>query len=229
MKKIILIACILISTVAHSQYYSEQANSKHFVGFGYSLANTHWYSHTEDFQLFDPTGRTLIDGAGSFDTRVQSQMLQLEVLAPVGEVRMGVGIAFEECQLYKINVESDIINTVVPFTEMFRFNKLFYQLEVPFSKLNSHFFSLAINNRVGYYGFTAVKSLSLFGERRMGKSFFGSTAARMDFKVGAMTYLFVMPMMEYKYFKNTQEESPNFIIHNMFSYSAVIGLRFHVV
>lgn len=38
-------------------------------------------------------------------------------------------------------------------------------------------------------------------------------------------YLFIQPMVEYKYFKNPSVEVGGSIAHNIWNYSAMIGLR----
>jgi len=231
MKPSTLIAVLLImfNTGYGQSYYESDANTKHFFGVGYSFAKTNWYSRTENFDLFNKAGQTLMEGDGTIRAKSNSQMVQMEVLAPVGKVRLGMGIGFEQYELYVLTLKNDHIDMRVPFTELFRFDKCFGQMEIPLKIPSSEEVHMSINMKAGYYGFTRVSSLSLFGKKRSGKTIFGGIGFLTDLKLGRFTYLYLMPFLEYKYFKNSRQESPNHIYHNLISLSAQVGLRFHLL
>ena len=209
--------------------YVNSRNSKHFAGISYGVARTSWKSKASEYRFFDHQGNLLFEGDATLKASTASQMLQMEVLAPIQKFRLGMGITFEEYQLYVLEMTSSTTNGRVGFTELFRFNKVFAQFEYPTDWVDHENVTLDLNARVGFYGFTGVRNLSIFGERRQGKTVYGSLSAIGSLRLGQLTYLCLRPVLEYKYFRNTIQESPRVISHNMFSYGLLVGVRVHLL
>jgi hypothetical protein len=228
----VIIGCCLSGTVfAQGSYF--QANDReaqHFVGISYGMGSNFWFSKTENYNLFDPRGSMVVSGDSKLRARNISQQVQLETVVPISKkIRVGMGIAFEEFALYKMDVESDILNSTIPFVEVFRFDKVFAQFEMQVGILKqSQVFSFNANVKAGYYGFTSVKSTSLFGEDRIGKTYYGSMGMLVDANIFPRFYLYLLPQVEYKYFNNHRREHPHTISHNLLGYTFMVGLRYHV-
>ena len=173
----------------------------------------------------------LSNGTAKLKAKNAYQALQLEVLVPFqeGAFYLGMGIAFEEYALTKIEVSDEFGSTERPFVETFRFDKFFFQGEVPLLPIESERWEFAVNGRVGYYAFTGVNSLSLFGERRLGKAWFSGLGFRTQFKVHDVVYLVVMPTTEYKYFRNSDTDVRGRINHNLFDFGLLTGFRVHLL
>ena len=235
MRKWLYIAMIcMISAEAFAQpsYYARNGKAKSFVGLSYGIGTTRWYSVSDDYNLFDPRGNQINSGDFKFNARNSSQSLQIETLSPMsgGKWRFGMGIQFEEYSLYRVTIEDDTgPSTTLPFVERFRFDKFFMQGEIPLKWPNSKVFSLNVNMQAGWYGFTGVRSTSLFGEDRLGETWFGGVGAVGEIHLSDLIYLVCKPMVQYKYFINSRDEEPGRIRHRMFDYSILAGVRVHVL
>ena len=75
----------------------------------------------------------LSDGSAKLRAQNSYQAIQLETLVPFqeGAFYLGLGIAFEEYALTKIEISDEFGEQERPFVETFRFDKFFFQGEVP--------------------------------------------------------------------------------------------------
>lgn len=226
-----LVALSFNAQAQPSYYLLDDKASMHFVGVSYATGTTDWRSGTNNYELLDQHGLTVVNGTSTFRANNRQQSLSLETLVPLnqGKWRLGLGLTFEEFSLYKIDVEMQGITEQHPFVERFRFDKVFAQAEVPLPILENKYFSFNANLRGGWYGFSNVNSSSLFGEKRIGKAWFTGLGLGVDVLVAKRVYLLVMPNVEYKYFKNTRDDLLGNIYHNMFSYNILMGVRVHVL
>jgi len=201
------------------------------VGLSYGVGTSHWRSSTDNYTFLDHRGLVLSEGDVQLRAQNANRSLRLETLVPVheGAFRLGLGIAFEEYQLSKIEFQSDQGDDTKAFVETFRFDKFFVQGEVPLKLFKADWLGVAVQANAGWYGFTDVNSMSLFGPKRKGKRWFAGCAAVVDFKVHDVVYLVVMPNVEYKYFFNNRDLIPGRISHNLFDYNLNIGVRVHVL
>lgn len=214
-----------------SYYGRNDASNKYFIGVAYGIGTTRWHSETSEFMLFDQRGAMINSGDFKIKAKNAHQILSLETVAPMseGKWRLGMGITFEEYSLYRITIEDNNVGTNVPFVERFRFDKFFLQGEIPLKWPKSEVVGLSVNSRAGWYGFTGVRSNSLFGETRLGQTWFGGIGMVGDLKVSEQIYLVLKPLMEYKYFTNSRDEIPGRIKHRLFDYSILAGVRVHIL
>ncbi len=210
---------------AEGQYYSQDNNSKHFIGIASGVGRTSWYTQTKAYDLYDQTGSKVLSGDHQLTAQTTHSIYQMDVMFPVSSFRMGMGITFEKFALYKMNVESEVFDKDISFMETFRFDKFFLQAEFPTDMIAHQNFMLDINARAGYYGFSMVKSLSLFGERRSGSTYFASIGPVFSTRIYPQIYMYIMPRFEYKYFNNSRIEPNGAIYHNLYSLSMLGGLR----
>jgi hypothetical protein len=103
---------------------------------------------------------------------------------------------------------------------------MYTQFEIPFFPKARSAFSSAANFRVGYFNFTGVQRLNLFGNDNQSSSWFFSLSPQADYAILNSFYLFVQPMLEFKFFNRQAIEPEGSVQHTIISYSAIIGLRF---
>lgn len=237
MRKLLWILPLLLlgeNTFAqHSYYLLDDKASKHFVGLSYGFGSTDWRSGVENYDLINHQGTTVLSGDGHFRATNTQRSVHLETLVPLsqGKWRMGLGLSFEEFSLFKIDVEASPTTaaSTKPFVDRFRFDKIFAQVEVPLPLLENPFVTFNLNVRGGWYGFTSVGSTSLFGDKRLGKSWFNGLGLMCDLMVYDRVYLVIMPYAEYKYFKYSSDDVVGNIHHNMLGTNLMIGFRVHLL
>lgn len=237
MKQLLCILSLLLlgeNAFAQPSYFLlDDKSSMHFVGLSYGFGTTGWRSNLENYDLIDQYGVVLVSGDGSFRVQNRQESVHLETLVPLsqGKWRAGLGLTFEEFSVYEIDVEASLGNIAAtkPFAERFRFDKVFGQVEVPLPILENPFVSFNANVRGGWYGFSSVGSSSLFGEERIGRSWFGGLGLLCDVMVYDRVYLVVMPYAEYKYFSNAPKSVTGNIYHKMLGTNLLIGARVHLL
>lgn len=232
MRNVPIVALLLFGNLGFSQhgYFDNWGHeSKYFAGIGFGTGETDWYSRTENYELIDQRGQLIYDGNSTLRAASNFRVYQLEVLAPVWRLRLGLGINFEFYDLRSFDLEAPNYVATVPFIEKFRFDKVYAQLELPYYPKWDVDINFGLNVKTGYYGFTKVNNRTLFGASRLGRAYFIELGVLADAKVYDRTYLFVMPAVDYKYFNNPRREHPNAIYHNLLSYKVTIGVRVHVL
>jgi len=201
---------------------------KYFVAVSYGVGTARWNSTIKNTQLYDKTGTIIRDGVVKFKAKNSTAVINLEALAPVGKVRLGLGISFEEFYLNKLNIttqSSPVDKNILRFDESFRFNKIYAQVEVPFKYQNQSNGSINFNGHLGYYGYSGIDRINFFGEEAIAKTFFATAGLVFDYRVYPHFYFFAYPNIEYKYFDNSHMERPSDIIHNIFTGTLMGGIR----
>lgn len=232
MRWMVTIGCGLlmqIGTAQHGYFDNWGHESRYYVGIGYGVGETNWYSRTVQYDLQDMRGHTIYNGNSELRTSNRYHVYQLDVLGPVWKLRMGLGINFEFYDLRSFDLEASNYTATIPFVETFRFDKVYAQFELPLYPDWDHDINFGVNMKTGYYGFSKVNNRSLFGASRLGRAYFLELGVLTDVKVYDRTYLYVMPAFDYKYFNNPKHEHPSAIFHNLISYKVTFGVRVHVL
>ncbi len=216
------------SFAQQSSYYNAEKDHRYFFGLSAGKGVTDWYSRTEGYELVRRDGKKIVSGDHRLTAQSTYNSYEVEVLAPLKDVRVGMGIAFEEFVLYEIQVESPVFRDPISFVENFRFDMFFLQGEFPLSLLEHEDLALNVNVRGGYYGFTRVTSLSLFGERRLGATYFFNTGIVGTWNLADRFYLLLRPAFEFKHFDNARREPAGAIYHELLSYGMNFGVRAHL-
>jgi hypothetical protein len=208
----------------------ERKQEKYFVGLGYGVGTAHWRSNLDNSQLYDKFGAVIQSGYIRFKAKNSTEFLDLTVQFPLAKIRLGMGINFEKYFLDKLEITASpgADAKVILFDESFRFEKFFGIIEVPFWPESKSDFSLSGNSRLGYFGYSGVERLNFFGEESLAKTYFGNLGFIADYRFYPHAYVFVNPSFEYKYFKNSPQENPSIIRHNIFSYMISAGVRVDV-
>lgn len=209
-------------------WYSQpkQNNEKYFLSVGYGWGKAYWYSELSRTSIYDKTGSTIESGDFKFRANNTTTFYDLNVIFPVQNFRLGLGMNFEKFFLTRLELkESVTTNKVIIYDESFRFDKIFAQVEFPFFPEARAKYSLSLNGRVGFFSFNNVDRINLFGNDALASSMFFAVSPVADVQLFPGIFLFIQPFAEYKYFKNPAVDEGGVVIHNIFTYSGMIGIR----
>lgn len=230
----VLAFCFFIlnnSSIAQSRpYQPSKHQEKYFASFFYGEGRAKWISDVSYTDLYNSDGNIIKEGTDAFKFKIKntSKTYGLDVAAPYGPVRLGLGINFEEFYLDKILLNSTSNKAYLPFNESFRFDKLSFTVEYPLPFTHEKRYSLNLNSRLGYYGFSKVKSYNFFGGPYLGNTFFGGIGCLMDFEIVPRYYFFINVYGEYKHYRNSGRELPSVVIHRIFTGSVQAGIRINM-
>lgn len=206
------------------RFFKDGPTEKYFVAVSYGLGNASWNSKINTGSLYDTSGTEMFSGNINFKAKNAYKSINLDVLAPIGKISMGLGISFEDFFIQKIKINSNQYY----FAEKFRFEKIYTQLEIPIDHFSNDFFTFNVKVQAGYYGFSYINHIDFFGSDINASVLFINTGILIDYKAFKHLYAFLIPICEYKYFRTNLTERPTVIIHNIFSYGIQFGIRFDV-
>lgn len=219
------------SVFAQGYYTNQKKDKKYYVSLSYGVGSARWFSHFNDAALYNIDGSVLRSG----DLKIQASnplfSYNFSVCAPVGNVRLGMGICFEKFSMDKLSilsvdsVGSNIPNSYVLFTENFWFNEIYGMIQVPFNFCKGKPYELDFIGNMGFYGYDGVKHLNFFGDDQVAKTYLINAGFLFDYEVVDYTRIFIYPEIEYKYFHNNLNESPATIVHNIFAFVLQFGIR----
>ncbi|OFY83335.1 MAG: hypothetical protein A3F72_20270 [Bacteroidetes bacterium RIFCSPLOWO2_12_FULL_35_15] len=227
---IIIICCTSSSLFA--QYFYNRSGSEtksFFINLGYGIGFSNWKSKLENTALYDQYGLAIKSGNLKFKTKTDLRCYDLNVLVPVADIMLGLGLNFEENTMDKIEIlNPDPDAGLIIFDQKFRFDKIYALVEVPFSKELRSNFSLAAQGQFGYYGYSGVDRENFFGVEKMSNTYFAGIGVLASYKVIPHVFVCVHPLFEYKYFDNNSIEKASKISHNIFSFMAIGSVRIDV-
>ena len=230
---IILVGVIITPSFVLAQkdkYHSTPHNQKYFASLGYGQGRAHWNSEVSQTDLYDGKGTIVNKDDLKFKIRNVSQNLTLNGMAPYGDFRLGLDISFEYFYLDKLILNNPKSTTkyYVPFNENFRFDKVTFLVEYPFDFLTESPFSFNLQGRIGYYGFSKVKSINFFGGPYLGNTYLLNLGGVIDYEVFPHYFLFAQFTGEFKNFRNDSRELPTVIRHKIFSAYWTTGIRINM-
>ena len=230
MKKIILIFFLIgIFSAGFSQggyfFHAHKSSEKYFVAVDYGFGTAHWSSVFKNTEFYDKDGAVIHKGDLKFSSNSPTNNYDVNVMAPLRHVRIGMGIDFEFHHLSQLKIYDKDGVAFLLFDEGMRFDKVYLQTEVPFKYDSDKKYSFAWNLKAGWYGYTNVKRFNFLGERPFPVSFFVSTGITADYEIYPQVYAFILPNIEYKLYDNSRTEFPVNIRHNVFSMCLRMGLR----
>ncbi|HEU4717896.1 MAG TPA: hypothetical protein VFU15_08675, partial [Bacteroidia bacterium] len=201
----------------------KQNNEKYFLSVGYGVGTAYWYSQMSRTSIYDKQGAQVESGTFKFRANNQTTFYDLNVLCPVQNFRLGLGMDFEKFYLTKLELSGSVFsNKVILYDETFRFDKIFAQVEFPFWPEARSKYSLSANARFGFFSFNNVDRINLFGDDALANSMFTTISPVADMQIYPGIFIFVQPSVEYKYFKNPSVDPGGVVVHNIFTYSAMI-------
>lgn len=230
MKKIFLALIVLFVTVVGNAQRNKADIKKYFVSASYGVGSATWYSDIKNSILYDKNGTILKSGDLKFSAKNPCSMWNYQVSFPVRNVRLGMGISFEEFFLDKIVLKSGNVGdgTFILFDESFRFDKFYATVEVPFFPESTKDYSFSFTGNLGYYNYTGIERFNFFGEEPLARMYLANTGLLADYKIFSHAYVFINPNFEFKYFQNNRFESPSDINHKILTYSIAGGIRVDV-
>lgn len=210
--------------------YKPQAHEKkYFISLSGSYAQAKWKSSIDGTPLYNGKGNPITSGSFHFNAKNITTATNIEVLAPVSVVRLGLGICFENFKLDRLIVQQNGNTLYYPFFESFRMDKITLSCEypLPLKFTEKSRFTIDAVAKGGYFGFVNVKSVNLFGGPYIPRSFFTGLGLMVDCEVIEHIYLFVTPYYEFKFFSNSPQESPQIIKHHINSLGLNFGIRYN--
>lgn len=231
MKKLLSILFILIvHSVVVAQYeyrYADKGNTRYMVTGGCGVGTSYWWSKVENGGLYNKYGAAIKSGYFKYKSRTAITCYDLNVIAPVAEIMLGLGINFEMNAMDRIDIKSPDTGSII-YDQKFRIEKVFGIVEVPLQKEIIRNFIVDIQARFGFFGYSGVDRENFFGQAPMPSTFFIGFGPVANYRIIPHTYVYFMPSFEYKYFHNNLNEYPVKITHRMFTGIVTAGVRIDV-
>ena len=220
---------VLASVAGFSQsgyfYHFVKSSEKYFVAVDYGVGTAHWKSVFKNTEFYDKDGAVINTGDLKFKANSPARIYDVNVMAPVKHIRVGLGIAFEFHYLAQLKVYTKEGEDFMLFDEGLRFDKIYLQTEVPFKYDTDKKYSFNWNLKMGWFGYTNVKRFNFLGDRPFPISFLIASGVTADYQIYPQIYVFLQPNFEYKFYDNYNTETPVQIKHNVFTACILGGLR----
>ena len=230
MRKILPICFFLISVCGFSQvsngYYAKsKGGDKYFVALGYGMGTAHWNSLFQSTEFYDKDGTVINTGDFHFGANSPTRNYNINVLAPIKHIRLGMGIDFEHHFLAQLKVYDKAGVENLLFDESLRFDKIYFQTEVPLKYDSRKKYSFSFFGKFGWFGYTNVKRFNFIGEKPFPIAILAGTGITADYEVLPQVYVYLLPNFEYKIYDNSRTEAPVQIRHSVFTYNVLGGIR----
>ncbi|MBA3707153.1 MAG: hypothetical protein H0W84_14995 [Bacteroidetes bacterium] len=233
MKKILsILLLIAINTAVFAQYeyrYSDKGNTRYMVTGGVGTGVSYWYSKIENTELYNKYGSAIKKGSLKYKSKTAVTCYDLNVLMPVADIMLGLGVNFETNTMDKIEIRSPgpDVGSII-YDQKFRIEKIYGMVEIPLQAQIINNFILDIQARFGYYGYSGVDRENFFGQMSMPSTYFIGFGPVANYRIIPHTYVYILPSFEYKYFNNNANEYPVNITHKIFTFTATAGVRIDV-
>lgn len=216
-------------------YYSSGGGSKgkkYIVSAGYGLGTSEWFSNHGSSSLFDRSGNLIPSENGHFKASNATNCTNLEVAAPLSFIRVGLGISFEKDYLDELTLTGGSYGSggsKIIFDQSFGLEKIYAHIEVPFKMNTTKTYEISLKGSIGFYGYSGgTAHPDFFGGSELPSTFFSGLGILADYRITRHMFVFINPMIEYNYFKNTSDFDYSSIVHNIVNFSAIAGIRLDV-
>jgi hypothetical protein len=231
-KKIFILFFIFLFYKSFSQdgyfYSSKKKPDKYFIAIGYGFGTAHWKSVFKSTEFYAKDGAVINTGDFKFSANSPTRNYDVNVLAPINRIRLGMGIDFEFHYLAQLKIHSKEGEEYLLFEEGLRFDKIYLQLEVPLELDVNKRCSLNLNLKLGTLGFTNVKRYNFLGDTPFPFSYHMASGVVADYRIYSKIYFYLYPSLEYKFFHNSSSKTTVEIKHNIFSACLQAGIRFNL-
>ena len=211
--------------ISNGYFLKSKGGDKYFVALGYGQGSAHWNSNFESTEFYDKDGSVINRGDFHFGANSPTKNFDINVLAPIKHIRLGLGIDFEYHYLMQLKVYTKDGSDYLLFDEAMRFDKIYLTSEVPFKYGSRKKYSFNWNFRCGWFGYTNVKRFNFIGEKPFPIAVLANTGLTADYEFLPHIYVYLSPQLEYKIYDNSRTEAPVQIIHRVFSGAVVGGFR----
>jgi len=216
-------------------YYSNSNSSrgkKYFISAGYGLGASQWFSNSGSSSLYDRDGNLIPSENGRFRASNASNCVNFEVGAPISKFRVGLGISFENNYLDELTLIGNSYGSngsKIIFDQTFGFEKMYAHFEAPLIVDQQKLYSLNFKGNIGFYGYSGgTAHEGFFGGSDLPSTFYTGAGLIADYKLTQHLYVFLNPLVEYQYFKNSSDYDYSKIVHNIISFSVIAGVRLDI-
>ena len=215
-------------------YYtsSDSKGKKYIVSAGYGLGTSDWFSNRGGSSLFDRDGNLIPSANGHFKASNPTNCTNLEVAAPFSGIRLGLGVSFENDYLNELTLTGGSFGSggsKIIFDQNFGLEKLYASIEVPFKSKQSKNFEICFKGVIGFYGYSGgATHPDFFGGNALPSTFYTGIGILADYRISRHMFVFINPLVEYNYFKNTSDFDYSSIVHNIVNFSVIAGIRLDV-
>jgi hypothetical protein len=206
-------------------YHKKGEGDKYFVSLGYGEGIAYWNSVFKSTEFYDKDGSVINRGDFEFIANSPTKHYDVNVLAPIKKIRLGLGICFEHHYLSQLKFYSKSGEEYLLFDEGLRFDKIYLNAEIPFKYISNKKYSFSWNVHCGWFSYTNVKRFNFIGEKPFPIAILGCAGMTADYEIYPAIYVFAFPNIEYKYYNNARSEAPVDIVHRVFSASVIGGIR----
>lgn len=230
MKRTAIIVGLCLAVISgYSQkgyfYHATKSGEKYFVALGYGVGTAHWNSVFKSAEFYDKDGSVINTGDMKFSSNSPTRNYDVNVMAPIGKARFGLGIDFEFHYLAQLKIYTKEGEDYLLFDEGLRFDKVYLQAEIPFRFDTDKKYSFSWNAKIGWFGYTNVKRFNFLGEKPFPISALICSGVVADYEIYPRVYAYVLPNLEFKFYDNSGIEAPVQIRHNVISASLLFGIR----
>lgn len=203
----------------------DRKHAKYFATIGAGKGKAFWQSELGNTLIYDLSGASYASGNVQFHTSGNYDTYYLEASMPISNFRLGMGINFQYHYIDKLTLEQPTGEKMILYSESFRFDKIYFNYELPFYPKSEHPFNCGLKGNIGYFGVSFVDHHNFFGEEALAKTWFYTLGLIPDYKLYPHTYVFLYPNVEYTYFNNAKSENPAEIKHHIFQWCISAGIR----
>ena len=230
MKKILFIVLFFVSLCGFSQvsngyFVKSKAGDKYFISLGYGQGTAHWNSIFEGTEFYDKDGSVINSGDFHFSANTPTNHYDVNVLAPIKHIRLGLGISFEHHYLSQLKIHTMGGEEYLLFDEGLRFDKVYLNSEIPFKYESPKKYSFSLNFHAGWFGYSNIKRFNFIGEKPFPIALLVGTGVTVDYAIYPQLYVFAFPNLQYKLYDNSRTEAPVQIRHSIFTASIIAGIR----
>ena len=230
MIKIIVVSflfCFSIAGFTQSEYifHPKHKGDKYFISLAYGQGTARWISIFQNTEFYDKDGGALHKGDLLIRAKCPTKHVDVNVSAPIKNIRVGFGISFENHYLTELILYNKDGSDYLLFDESMRFDKIYLHVEAPFKFDSPKKYSFGANLRFGWFEYSNVKRINFLSDNPFSFSMLTALGITADYEIYKGIYTFLFPNVEYKYYDNSRSENPVQIQHNVFTFNALLGVR----
>lgn len=216
---------VCLAQISNGYFVKSKGYDKYIVSLGYGHGTAHWNSNFAGTEFYDKDGSVINRGDFHFGANSPTRQYDVNVLAPIKHIRLGLGISFEHHYLSQLKIYTESGEEYLLFDEGLRFDKIYFNTEIPFKYESKKKYSFNFNFHAGWFGYTNVKRFNFIGEKPFPVAVFAGAGIIADYEIYPQVYFFAFPNLEYKLYDNSHTEAPVQIRHSVFTASILGGIR----
>lgn len=222
----LLLPLVLEAQTKTNNFFQKSGRgNKYFIAAGVGIGSARWNSLFQNTEFYDKDGSVINRGDFHFGAKSPTRSYDVNVQAPLKKIRLGLGICFEHHYLAELKVYDRDGSEYLLFDEGLRFDKIYFNSEIPLKYASRKKYSINLNFRTGWFGYTNVKRFNFIGEKPFPIAILAATGVTVDYELFQPVYAFIHPSFEYKLYDNSRTEAPVQIVHQVFHFALLAGIR----